>query len=76
MFLAFGCAFQVPIFTLVLLKTGAVSIEQMKSKRPYIIVGAFILGMVLTPPDVISQVLLALPIWLLFECGMLLYRKK
>jgi sec-independent protein translocase protein TatC len=70
LFFAFGLAFEVPIATLLLIWTGASSVESLKEKRPYIIVGAFVLGMFLTPPDIISQTLLALPIWLLFELGL------
>lgn len=70
--LAGGIAFQVPIITLTLLKAKLVSIEQFIYLRPYVIVGAFVLGMLLTPPDVISQILLALPMWGLFEIGLLL----
>lgn len=71
---AFGIAFQVPIITIVLIRTGIFSIESLAKKRPYIIVGAFIIGMLMTPPDMISQTLLAVPIWLLFELGLLLAR--
>jgi len=70
LFFAFGIAFEVPIATLVLIWTGISSVESLQQKRPYIIVGAFIIGMLLTPPDVISQTLLALPVWLLFELGL------
>ncbi len=72
MFLAFGIAFEVPVLTVLLVKSGATSIEKLKSWRPYIIVGAFIIGMFLTPPDVLSQVLLAVPICILFEVGLIL----
>jgi sec-independent protein translocase protein TatC len=72
MFLAFGFSFEVPIATLLLVRTGAVTVESLVAKRPYIIVGAFVVGMVLSPPDVISQTLLAVPMWLLFELGILL----
>lgn len=74
LFFAFGLAFEVPIATLLLIWTGASSVESLKEKRPYIIVGAFVIGMLLTPPDVISQTLLAIPIWLLFELGLLCAR--
>lgn len=67
-----GIAFQVPIVTLALLKSGLVSISQMEHCRPYVIVAAFVIGMILTPPDVVSQILLALPMWGLFEGGLLL----
>jgi len=70
LFFAFGVAFEVPIATLVLIGTGASTVESLAEKRPYIIVGAFVIGMLLTPPDVISQTLLALPVWLLFELGL------
>ncbi len=70
LFFAFGLAFEVPIATLLLIWTGVSTVESLAEKRPYIIVGAFVLGMLLTPPDVISQTLLALPIWLLFESGL------
>ena len=70
LFFAFGLAFEVPIATLLLIWSGASSVDSLKDKRPYIIVGAFVIGMLLTPPDVISQTLLALPIWLLFELGL------
>jgi len=69
-FFAFGIAFEVPVATVMLLAGGIISTENLAQKRPYVIVGCFILGMFLTPPDVISQVLLALPMWLLFECGL------
>ena len=73
-FIAFGLAFEVPVVTLLLVRAGMTTPAQLASKRPYIIVGAFVVGMVLTPPDVLSQVLLALPVWLLFEVGLLLTR--
>ena len=69
-FFAFGIAFEVPIVTIVLVKLGVTDPDRLASKRPYIIVAAFVIGMLLTPPDVISQVLLAIPIWLLFEVGL------
>jgi len=65
--LAGGLAFQVPVITLALLKAKWVSIAQLQHVRPYVIVAAFILGMLLTPPDVVSQILLAVPMWGLFE---------
>lgn len=74
MFFAFGMAFEVPIVTIVLVWVGVFTPQQLASKRPYIIVGAFIVGMFLTPPDAISQTLLAVPIWLLFEVGLLFSR--
>ncbi len=70
MFFAFGLAFEVPVATILLVRTGITSTESLVEKRPYIIVAAFVIGMVLTPPDVLSQTLLAVPIWLLFEVGL------
>ena len=72
LFLAFGLAFEVPLVTFVLIRSGLTTIEAMRKKRPYIILVAFILGMLLTPPDFVSQILLALPIWLLFEIALIL----
>jgi len=69
-FFAFGVAFEVPIATILLVWTGMTTPEALAQKRPYIIVGAFVVGMLLTPPDIISQTLLALPMWLLFEAGL------
>lgn len=74
LFLAFGITFEVPIATIILVATGMVSIEQLKKARAYVLVGAFAMGMLLTPPDVISQTLLALPMWILFEVGLLMSR--
>ncbi len=74
MFFAFGLAFEVPIATILLVWMGMTTPKQLGEKRPYIIVGAFVLGMLLTPPDVISQTLLALPVWLLFEVGVFFSR--
>lgn len=69
MFFAFGMAFEVPIVTVLLILTGMASPKKMAHARPYIIVGAFVIGMLLTPPDIISQTLLAIPMWLLYEIG-------
>lgn len=74
LFLAFGAAFEVPVATYLLVRTGITSVDDLAKKRPYIIVGAFVIGMLLTPPDVISQTLLAVPMWFLFEIGLLLSR--
>jgi sec-independent protein translocase protein TatC len=74
LFFAFGLSFQVPIVTIVLVWTGLSSPANLADKRPYVIVGAFIVGKFLTPPDAISQTLLAVPIWLLFEIGLLFSR--
>jgi sec-independent protein translocase protein TatC len=73
-FLAFGIAFEVPVATFLLIAAGVTSAEKLAEKRPYIIIGAFVIGMLLTPPDVISQSLLAVPIWLLFELGLIASR--
>lgn len=69
MFFAFGMAFEVPVVTALLIISGIVKPEKLTHARPYVIVGAFVLGMLLTPPDVISQTLLAIPVWLLYEVG-------
>jgi sec-independent protein translocase protein TatC len=69
LFFAFGLAFEIPIATILLVATGMVTTEQLSGKRPYVIVGAFVIGMFLTPPDVFSQSLLAIPMWMLFEAG-------
>ena len=74
LFFAFGLAFEIPIATLLLCWTGATTPVKLKEKRPYIIVGAFIIGMLLTPPDIISQTLLAVPMLILFELGLLFSR--
>lgn len=73
-FFAFGLAFEVPIATIILVWAGISTRESLRQKRPYIIVGAFVIGMLLTPPDVISQTLLALPMWVLFELGLIFSR--
>lgn len=70
LFFAFGVAFEVPIATILVIWAGLTTAESLAAKRPYIIVAAFVIGMLLTPPDVISQTLLALPMWLLFELGL------
>lgn len=72
MFMAFGLAFEVPVATLLLTYSGITTVGSLRKNRPYIIVGAFVFGMVLTPPDILSQLLLALPVWILFELGLLL----
>ncbi len=69
MFLAFGTTFEVPVAVVVLVKMDMVTIAKLKEVRPYVIVGAFILGALLTPPDVVSQFMLAIPLWLLYEVG-------
>ena len=74
LFFAFGLSFEIPIAILLMVWTGVSTRAALAEKRPYIIVGAFILGMLLTPPDVLSQTLLAIPMWLLFEAGLWLSR--
>ncbi|GAB2514086.1 twin-arginine translocase subunit TatC [Microbulbifer agarilyticus] len=69
LFFAFGFAFEIPIATLLLIWSGAVTAKELARKRPYVIVACFAMGMLLTPPDVISQTLLAVPMWILFEIG-------
>ncbi len=75
LFLAFGIVFEIPVAIILLIRTGAVTPDSLAAKRAYVVVGCFILGMLLTPPDVISQVLLALPMWLLYECGIIIGRR-
>ncbi|MDD5228823.1 MAG: twin-arginine translocase subunit TatC [Methylococcales bacterium] len=76
LFFAFGVCFEVPIFTIVAVWSDFTTVESLTEKRPYVIVGAFVIGMFLTPPDVLSQTLLAVPMWLLFEVGLLFARLK
>lgn len=70
LFFAFGVAFEIPIATFLLIWAGIVDIATLRKSRPYVIVGCFVVGMVLTPPDVFSQTLLAVPMWMLFEAGL------
>jgi len=74
MFFAFGVAFEIPIATVLLVLTGATTPEDLAAKRPYVVVACFVIGMLLTPPDIISQTLLAVPMWILFEAGILFGR--
>lgn len=74
LFIAFGASFELPIAIVLLVASGITTVENLKEKRPYIIVGCFVVGMLLTPPDVLSQALLAVPMWLLFEIGLLVAR--
>jgi sec-independent protein translocase protein TatC len=71
-FFAFGIAFEIPIAIILLCWTGVTTPQKLRQKRPYVIVGAFVVGMLLTPPDVMSQVLLAIPMWILFEVGVII----
>ncbi|HUL90727.1 MAG TPA: twin-arginine translocase subunit TatC [Burkholderiales bacterium] len=73
-FVAFGVTFEVPVAVIVLVRVGVVSIEKLKEIRPYVIVGAFVIGAIFTPPDVISQVMLAVPLWFLYELGIVAAR--
>jgi sec-independent protein translocase protein TatC len=80
LFFAFGFAFEIPVATVILIVAGVISPEGLAQKRPYVIVGCFVVGMLLTPPDVFSQAMLAIPMWGLFELGVFfgrfLVRKK
>lgn len=75
LFFAFGLAFEVPVATILLSRMGVVSTKNMAKQRPYIILGAFVLGMLMTPPDIFSQIMLAVPVCLLFEVGLFFARK-
>jgi sec-independent protein translocase protein TatC len=74
MFLAFGVTFEIPIVVVILVRSGVVSLEQLRDVRPYVIVGAFVVAAVVTPPDVLSQFMLALPMCLLYEAGLFFAR--
>ena len=74
MFVAFGITFEVPLVQVVLVRTGTVTVRKLKEARPYVIVGAFVIAAVVTPPDVVSQLLLAIPMCLLYELGIILAR--
>lgn len=74
LFFAFGVSFEIPIATILLVWSGMTTPERLAQKRPYVVVGAFVFGMLLTPPDAISQTLLAIPMWILFELGIVLSR--
>ena len=79
LFFAFGVAFEIPVVILLLCWAGVTNADKLREKRPFVVVGAFVVGMLLTPPDVISQTLLAIPMWALFEVGLLFsgfYSKK
>jgi len=79
LFFAFGVAFEIPVAVVLLVWIGVVDVAYLKKIRPYVIIGCFVVGMVLTPPDIFSQTLLAVPMWLLFEIGVLfggLVRKR
>lgn len=69
MFMAFGITFQVPVAVVLLVRMGIVTVEKLREVRPYVVVSAFVVGAILTPPDVVSQFMLAMPLWLLYEAG-------
>ena len=71
LFFAFGVSFEIPIAIILMCWTGVTDAKSLRAKRPYVVVGAFVVGMLLTPPDIISQTLLAIPMWLLFEVGVI-----
>lgn len=73
-FVAFGVTFEVPVVVVVLVHVGLISIQKLKEIRPYVIVGAFVVGAIFTPPDILSQVMLAVPLWFLYELGILVAR--
>lgn len=75
LFFAFGISFEVPVATVIMVKMGITTPENLVAKRPYVIVGAFVAGMLMTPPDIFSQTLLALPVWILFEVGVRLSKR-
>lgn len=74
MLLAFGCTFEIPVATFLLVWSGITTVAALTAKRPYVIVGCFVVGALLSPPDVISQTMMALPMWLLFEAGVIASR--
>jgi sec-independent protein translocase protein TatC len=74
MFMAFGLTFEVPVIVVLMVKLGWVSIEKLTEIRPYVIVGAFVIGAIFTPPDILSQTMLAIPLWVLYEAGILVAR--
>ncbi len=71
LFLAFGFTFEVPVAVVILVRMGVVSIEKLKDIRAYVVVGAFVIGAIFTPPDVVSQIMLAVPLWILYEVGII-----
>jgi len=71
LFLAFGVTFEVPVAVVILVKMGMVTVAKLKEIRPYVVVGAFVIGAIFTPPDVVSQIMLAVPLWILYEIGIL-----
>lgn len=71
LFLAFGVTFEVPVAVVILVKMGMVTVAKLKEIRPYVVVGAFVIGAIFTPPDVVSQIMLAVPLWILYEIGII-----
>lgn len=71
LFFAFGVTFEIPVATYLLIKAGVTTVKSLSKKRPYVFLGCFVVGMLITPPDIFSQTLLAIPMWLLFELGLL-----
>ena len=74
LFFAFGVTFEIPVATYLLVKAGVTTVANLSKKRPYVFLGCFVVGMLITPPDIFSQTLLAIPMWLLFEVGLLAAR--
>jgi sec-independent protein translocase protein TatC len=74
MVLAFGITFEIPIVVMVLVRTGVLSLQKLREARPYVIVGAFVISAIVTPPDVLSQFMLAVPMCILYEAGLFLSR--
>jgi sec-independent protein translocase protein TatC len=74
MFIAFGVTFETPVVVIVLVRLRIVPLEKLRAARSYVIVGAFVVGAIFTPPDIVSQLLLAIPLWLLYEVGLFLAR--
>ena len=72
--IVFGLAFETPIATVLIVWTGLTSVEKLSAARPYVFLGAFVVGMLLTPPDVVSQIILAVPVYVLYEVGILMAR--
>ncbi|MDP5056778.1 MAG: twin-arginine translocase subunit TatC [Marinomonas hwangdonensis] len=71
LFFAFGVTFEIPVATYLLIKAGVTTVSSLSKKRPYIFLGCFVIGMLITPPDIFSQTLLAIPMWMLFELGLI-----
>ena len=76
MLFGFGIAFEVPVATFLVITTGLITIEKITAARPYLIISFFVIAMILTPPDIFSQLFLAIPMWMLFEIGIILAKLK